>query len=232
MSGKIETAPFAPVNYENTLTDTVFHLTPAANVPSILNAGLQPNPERGQQESWRRLEQFMDDIRPDHIRELGISRRYGVFAYTDIENLKPKYVAVQDYERHTTPTERAKHDTAFAIDVDPTKVMVFDMGDLQGIQTRLMEDRFLGRSESGADTVEKGLRYWNNGLTLEDFRKYYESKHNDLLSESSLKEEYGDDTGLKYFYRTPEVIVPGPIVGENVRWAASKIVLKDFEQEI
>jgi hypothetical protein len=110
--------------------------------------------------------------------------------------------------------------------------MVFDMGDLQGIQTRLMEDRFLGRSESGADTVEKGLRYWNNGLTLEDFRKYYESKHNDLLSESSLKEEYGDDTGLKYFYRTPEVIVPGPIVGENVRWAASKIVLKDFEQEI
>lgn len=168
----------------------------------------------------------MDEIRPEHIRDLGISRRNGVFAYPDIEALKPRYVCLRDYERFTDNKRRAMDDTAFAIDVDPTQVMVFDMGDLDRVEDKLVDDEYFGRTGPDSKALKAGLRYWHNGLTLEEFRRRYETKHDENFSTTTLKDGYPD---LKYRYLTPEVIVPGPIVGDRVNWAASKITLKDVE---
>jgi hypothetical protein len=232
MASQTETLKVSSNNPDTSFSDTVFHLTPAYNVPAILKKGLHPDPERGKKASWRRLEKFMDGIRPDSIRELGISRRYGVYAYPDIEVLKPRYLGELDYKRFQESNRQAEDDTAFAIDVDPAKVMVFDMGDLRGIEGRLEENARRGITEQDPRAVEAGLRYWNNGLTLQEFRARYESRHNEWFSDCGLKEEYRDGSpNLKYSFWTPEVIVPGPITGEAVRWAASKLTILDLEQQ-
>lgn len=211
-------------------TDAVFHQTVADKMDQILEKGLQPNPERGREEYWRKMEAFLDDIRPPAIKDLGISRRQGVYAHPDVEVLKPVYLSPPAYKQYWDQRGNGgphAQDVMLAIDVDPDRVMVFDMYDINDIAAWVKMYNL--NPENKPQAVEAGLRYWNEGMTLRDFRRYYKSKHTTYSSDYELRPEFVDIIEDKKgcFYQ-PEVIVPGPVVPESLYWAASSIVVRDI----
>lgn len=195
--------------------DHVYHLT-TTDHPEIFTQGLQPNPERGRELAWRQLEAFLDDHRPQPVRDMGISRLHSVFAHPYLEAMGRGAMGM--HQPLEAPGARR---VALEVAVDPDRVAVCDASELDGFTAYFDEEISTWSEEKTQAAQRYAQRYWGTGLTLAQFRDCYEATHTPWGSVYARREEA--PSTLPYHMLQPEVLIPGEIPATDVTWVATSI---------
>lgn len=192
--------------------DFVYHLTLLDRLSGI-ERGLKPNPHRGKTESWRAREALLDEMRPEEICLMGISRGVSVYAHPDFDAADGIYGAnslldEKDNRRLVT----------IAIAVDPEKVLVCDAFDIGFIYPIRNE------AENTWDFSEQSRKraqdYWSDAVTLKQYRELYDV----VCDEEGLTCSRKDGVeGVPNILVQPEVLIPGPVDPSSLQWVSSSL---------
>lgn len=165
---------------------SVYHTTPGENLASVELVGLQPSFAQK-----RRVNDFIDKLRPAGVKALGVSRD-SVYA----EPFKSQhYIKGIQLELAVDPVRCFVADSRYA-----SNVMVYFNN--------------LGRkAKNSAEARELAEAYWGSLITLSDFLEHYENS--DGSASATLKD--GSAAELQPLYSLPEVLIPYSVTPEHIR---------------
>ncbi len=195
--------------------DYVYHITLSDRL-TALTEGLKPRAipraDNLGDKNW-----LLDKVRPERVRRMGLLRQHAIYAHAD------PGVVDRIFERHTggSVTKGAQYLVALEISVNPDEVLVCDAFSMSYIGLIAIKGR---KKEYSLGSNESALKYWENALTLSQYRQLYDVeiggnglycvKNSDGLPE------------MPYTLIQPEVLIPGPVAPERLKWfaaSASKI---------
>lgn len=203
-------AAFEEPTHSNPQEDHVYHLTVEDRIDDI-QKGLAPNPNRGKTKRWQALETLLDDVRPDSVQAMGISRKNAIYAHPDHGSVEGIY------EKNTIPLRRGhQHLAALAINVDPESVLVCDAFTIS----------FIGNPVFNGDTlsftpgsITEARKYWEQSTTLAQYRAYYDVAQSYAGLVCTKKSDAPE--GIPFTFYQPEVLIPGPVHTDRIRWISS-----------
>lgn len=187
---------------------SVYHQVFDKSIPTIDNEGLKPLSDqklediRGGEERIHQ-DQIIDSIRPEFLKEAGISR-FNIFAYPVSPNIKT-YFGSQ---------------TVVECKVDPKTSYVLEMTEYTESSYRLKNEISYLKTNGQEFDLDERIRiwfshYWEKVASLEDFYKYYEFNNRE---DRFIRKNDAPDSLPKYF-NEPEVLIPEAISQEHIRIA-------------
>ncbi len=189
--------------------DYVYHVT-TADTLGTLHTGLQPNPERVTGKSWRpQLDQLLDEVRPQRVIDMGISRLTSIFAHPEAE------VARHDHSERSRKSRQTpdSHHVILQASVDPGRVLVCDMAGLDELAMLAVEGDLATAEPKYITSL--ATNYWEKSVTLADFRSKYEAIHTDYGSTYERRDP--DDRSIPYRMLAPEVLIPLSVAVEQLQ---------------
>ncbi|HET9721469.1 MAG TPA: hypothetical protein VFP32_00355 [Candidatus Saccharimonadales bacterium] len=196
----------------NSSFDYVYHLTLDSRL-ACLDEGLNPNPGRGNTQEWKEKEVLIDKSRPKNIRALGISRASSVFAHPE------KAVAEGIINKLTGPNhEASQHLVSIEIEVNPDEVIVCDAFSMSFMHGAIKNGK---KYKFSRETKKQAVEYWTRAMSLSQYRDSYRI----CVDESGLEcvKRDGAADNLPYVLLQPEVLIPGPIPAERIKWHSSSV---------
>lgn len=195
--------------------DHVYHITLSDRL-TALSEGLKPRAipraDNLSDKNW-----LLDKVRPERVRRMGLSRQDAVYAHADAG------VVDRIFERRTggSVAKGAQHLVALEISVNPDEVLVCDAFSISYIGLIAIKGR---KREYSPVSSESALKYWENALTLSQYRQQYdvETSGNVLCC---VRNPDGPPE-MPYRFLQPEVLILGPVAPERIKWfaaSASKI---------
>lgn len=195
--------------------DHVYHITLSDRL-AALTEGLKPRAipraDNLGDQNW-----LLDKVRPQSVRRMGLSRQRAVYAHADAG------VIERVFERRTggSVAKGAQHLVALEISVNPDEVLVCDAFSISYIGLIAIKGQ---KREYSPGSSESALKYWENALTLSQYRQMYDVEigGNGLYC---VKNSDGQPE-MPYTFFQPEVLIPGPVAPERIKWfaaSASKI---------
>lgn len=206
-------------NSHQTVMDRVFHVTSSESLGSIQNLGLLPDPERGSFPAWRETERLVDEMRPDNIIDMNISRSNGVFAHPYAEAISRYSMGMHKVTHNAQPI-------VVEVDIDPQQALVADAYLLNEVQTHVQHALIHDQDMHTEAAMGHAKAYWKETLSLADFRQYYVPEH---TPHGSTYVRSDDAPGyLPYHMISPEVIIPGPVDPKKLKLAESVLRVSKY----
>lgn len=195
--------------------DHVYHITLSDRLAALtegLKPGATPRADNLGDKNW-----LLDKVRPERVRRMGLSRQHAVYAHADAG------VINSIFERRTggSVAKGAQHLVALEISVNPDEVLVCDAFSISYIGLLAIKGR---KREYSPTSSKSALEYWEKALTLSQYRQMYDVE----IGGNGLYCVKNPD-GLPEMPHTliqPEVLIPGPVAPEHIKWfaaSASKI---------
>jgi hypothetical protein len=214
----------APSNYVS-----VYHVTEPEFLPAIEEGGLRSGVVskymgKDQAVKYNKVNDILDEARPQYLRSLGISRR-NLYALVGLKNGEWVSRSIKRFTEGIAD-QTADHREVLELKIDPEKCWVVDAEDYEYLCDRLTSPEIVKKFPS---------QYWEGAMLLKDFLKYYavadfdktgqQITDSDDFAEPEMISRYsghyykrkGAPAGLPDFYAKPEILIPEDVPQEHIR---------------